>query len=616
MMARMLVSIGFLAAAVTPVAAQSVVGDFPGSGIIGFSSAVVVSGEDVYVGRPGVFPGFPMPPSRAAGVHVFRRGADGAWTELANIVTPNEGESDGFGASLAVAGDMLVVGAPQARGGAGAAYVYQRTEGGAWDLAATLTTDDAGETGSLGTAVAAHGHMAIVSAPGHDGGRGIVYVFGRHEEDGWRVRHTMAPEGLEEGARFGAALSFSRPNVLVGAPGPGGATSLFGPPPAFQAGAAYVFAMDMEVHDFVLRATLASEAEGMVTQGAAVLLHEGGAMVAAPGANGGAGAVLMYRSDDAGAWTPVHTLALETPQPQSFFGSTIAVTGDDLLVGAPTTGGLAGAVHVFRFAGDSLAHAQELTVKVTGFGGFFGGAVSADGDLAVMGAPAGDMFTGVGFVFERGADGWTESAELVDPGAGIMAITGEERRCEEGRSAAWTCSQVDLVAFVPAADLGADRGVMLNDVWGWTDPETGKEYALVGRTDAMTFVDISDPGHPVYLGELPRTEGSPANLWESRVHRGRRLRATRRPDLRPDPVAKRRGRPGHLHPDQHLRQDRQRPQHRRQRGNRLCLRGGRQRRWRDLRRRAPHDEPAGRSGQPDVRRVLLGSQHRQRRHGL
>ena len=44
-------------------------------------------------------------------------------------------------------------------------------------------------------------------------------------------------------------------------------------------------------------------------------------------------------------------------------------------------------------------------------------------------------------------------------------------------------------------------------------PRTGKEYALLGRMDGTSFVDISDPANPVYLGDLPKTEGSQGAIW-------------------------------------------------------------------------------------------------------
>lgn len=65
----------------------------------------------------------------------------------------------------------------------------------------------------------------------------------------------------------------------------------------------------------------------------------------------------------------------------------------------------------------------------------------------------------------------------------------------------YPCENVDLMAFMPTATIG---GGNTNDIWGWTDPLDGKEYALVGRTSGTSFVDISDPVNPVYLGNLPK----------------------------------------------------------------------------------------------------------------
>tara|TARA_R110000868_G_scaffold259361_12_gene517487 strand:+ start:7488 stop:8861 length:1374 start_codon:yes stop_codon:yes gene_type:complete len=63
----------------------------------------------------------------------------------------------------------------------------------------------------------------------------------------------------------------------------------------------------------------------------------------------------------------------------------------------------------------------------------------------------------------------------------------------------YPCENIDLYAQVTPEELG---GVRLNDIWGWTDPLTKKEYALVGLTDGVSFVDISDPNNPVIIGKL------------------------------------------------------------------------------------------------------------------
>jgi choice-of-anchor B domain-containing protein len=70
------------------------------------------------------------------------------------------------------------------------------------------------------------------------------------------------------------------------------------------------------------------------------------------------------------------------------------------------------------------------------------------------------------------------------------------------------CDRVDLLAYLPLADVGGGEA---NDLWGWTDPVTGKEYALLGKTTGTAFVDVSDPEHPIYLGDLPSHSGS--SIW-------------------------------------------------------------------------------------------------------
>lgn len=82
-----------------------------------------------------------------------------------------------------------------------------------------------------------------------------------------------------------------------------------------------------------------------------------------------------------------------------------------------------------------------------------------------------------------------------------MSITS----CVDGSAGGYPCSNVDLLAFLPLSQIGGGNG---NDIWGWTDPMTGKEYAIMGRTSGTSFVDISDPVDPVYLGTLPPPAGN------------------------------------------------------------------------------------------------------------
>ncbi|MCZ6652700.1 MAG: choice-of-anchor B family protein [Planctomycetota bacterium] len=80
--------------------------------------------------------------------------------------------------------------------------------------------------------------------------------------------------------------------------------------------------------------------------------------------------------------------------------------------------------------------------------------------------------------------------------------------CSDGMAGSYPCNNVDLMAFLPLADIGGGNG---NDIWGWTDSSTGKEYAIMGRSNGTSFVDISDPVNPIYLGNLP--PGAANSSW-------------------------------------------------------------------------------------------------------
>ena len=82
--------------------------------------------------------------------------------------------------------------------------------------------------------------------------------------------------------------------------------------------------------------------------------------------------------------------------------------------------------------------------------------------------------------------------------------------CIGGLAGTYPCSNVDLMAFLPLAQIGGGNG---NDVWGWTDPTTGREYAIMGLTNGTAFVDVTDPGNPVHLGNLPPPAGVAFSSW-------------------------------------------------------------------------------------------------------
>ncbi len=497
-----------LCAAVAPAtaAAQTFAGVTPPrpeiAARIAFGASALVAGDLVFVGRPGESALFPMPGSEPGSVHVFRREGD-AWTQIARVGTDDVDVGDGFGQSLAVDGDLLVVGAPSEDEGRGAVYVFRR-QGDAWAQVERFQPDALAAGNGFGTAVAAANGEIVAGAPG----RASVFAF--RGGIGARSTAEVRPEAAAAESRFGAALGLDGTLLLVGAPGPFDLALVEGEP-RFGQGAAYVFARDGE--RWAQRAALA--APGSASFGASVLLAGGQALVGAPISDHAAGAVFRFTPDGTGDWTAAGRFGAAEAAPQALYGYALSLAGGQLLVGAPGYQGFQGGVYVLDPTGEGdWVESQVLTQETQGLLGFFGSTVAGGDALMVVGAPTAEFFEGLGFVYARVGDAWVEEDDIVEAEFGREPITGGERRCsEDGDAAGFSCENVELESFLPVSAVGGRRGIMVSDLWGWTDPDTGREYALLGRFDGTSFIDVTDAENPRYLGNLPLTTGAHANLW-------------------------------------------------------------------------------------------------------
>ena len=84
------------------------------------------------------------------------------------------------------------------------------------------------------------------------------------------------------------------------------------------------------------------------------------------------------------------------------------------------------------------------------------------------------------------------------PGDSLVSLGGKIP-CENGMAGIYPCLGYDLLSRISLEELGSLSG---NDNWGWTDPETKKEYVLSGLNDGTAFIDISNPEAPFFLGKL------------------------------------------------------------------------------------------------------------------
>ncbi|NBB92084.1 MAG: choice-of-anchor B family protein [Gammaproteobacteria bacterium] len=91
-------------------------------------------------------------------------------------------------------------------------------------------------------------------------------------------------------------------------------------------------------------------------------------------------------------------------------------------------------------------------------------------------------------------------------------------RCTDGQVDEFSCSGVNLAGWLPLPDLGGGSGA---DNWGWVDPASDRMFAIMGRSNGVSFVEVTDPQNPRYLGNLPRPDGVGTSVWSDvKTHAG------------------------------------------------------------------------------------------------
>ena len=188
--------------------------------------AVAVSGDTAVVGAPREL--------NSGRAYLFERDHGGAsrWGETRRLAQPGLAPFDDFAWSVAIDRDTVVIGARFASNGGprtGWAHTYARhLNGGNWGSQRLLWADDGAAADFFGTSVAVRGDLAIVGAPSDDDAgseSGAAYVFQRNVggDTGWgQIAKITAPAGAA-GDRVGAAVAITSGAMVLGAPGPASA---------------------------------------------------------------------------------------------------------------------------------------------------------------------------------------------------------------------------------------------------------------------------------------------------------------------------------------------------------------------------------------------------------
>lgn len=309
----------------------------------------------------------------AGAVYMFEREGDG-WVERQKLVASDGDMQDGFGTAVALDGDLLVVGSPNAgTPAAGAAYVFTR-DGTNWTEAARLIGGTPQVDDLFGRAVAVRGDRIGVGAPGSGGGTGQVHMF-RGAGATWNDDGSFLP--LDAAESFGAALAMSADTLAIGTPLDDDAATASGS----------VFRLVLDGEDWVSAAKVTASDAGANDQfGTSVALAGTRMVVGAPyrdetGAvyvfEGTSGEVVVTRADEAA---------------NDAFGRAVATDGPFLAVGVPGDdegGTSAGSVSLFALGEGWVDIGSVRDAAPVDFD-TFGAAVSLDGRQLAVGMPLRD----------------------------------------------------------------------------------------------------------------------------------------------------------------------------------------------------------------------------------
>ncbi len=202
-----------------------------------FGYAVAVNGSVAVVGAFNYF----TPLKGFMGQAYIYRYSGAGWPEEQVLKASDESNYAQFGASVAVSGDVVVVGALNHPGGGinrGQAYVL-RYNGASWAEEQILKASDGVDQALFGRSVAVDGNVALIGGPGNPSGgtnRGQTYVY-RYNGATWPERQILQASDEADGSGFGVSVAVDGDGIVVGANGhPSGGTHrgqayAFGPSP-------------------------------------------------------------------------------------------------------------------------------------------------------------------------------------------------------------------------------------------------------------------------------------------------------------------------------------------------------------------------------------------------
>ncbi len=348
------------------------------------------------------------------------------WAQQAKLTASDGAALDQFGVSVALNGDTVVVGANLDDVGAnasqGSAYVFVRS-GTTWMQQAQLTASDGAAFDHFGVSIGISGDNVVVGADDDDMGgnanQGSAYVFVRSGVS-WTQQAQLSASDGAGGDNFGVSVAISGDTVVVGAASDDVGTNN-------GQGSAYVFVRNGTTWTQQQKLT-ASDGAASDQFGVSVAIS-GDTVVAGAGLGSNANQGSAYVFVRSGvSWTQQAQLLASDGATNDLFGFSVAISGDTVVAGAigDDVGANAnqGSAYIFARSGLSWTQQQKLTASDGAASDFFGNSIGISGDTVMVGALGDDVGAnfnqGSAYVFFKGCN----TAPVIVASGGIARQKG------------------------------------------------------------------------------------------------------------------------------------------------------------------------------------------------
>ncbi len=430
--------------------------------------------------------------SNGGAAYVFLRGGS-VWSEQQKVLGSSGSPSENLGTAVSISGDAMLGGAPLGYR-PGISYMYERS-GSVWTPEAKIYPQTAGPSDEFfGSAVSISGNTAVVGAPSYDDGtlanNGAAYVFLRSGSV-WTEQQALLASDRAAGDQFGIAVSISGDTALVGAAWDDDNGSI--------SGSAYVFVRSGSVWTQQQK-LLASDGATNDRFGTSLSLSGDTAVISAPldddGASASGSAYVFVRSG--AVWTQQQKLLASDGNADDQFGTSVSVSGDTAIVGAAwddDAGLESGSAYAFTRSGSVWTEQQKLAPLDGAADDLFGSTVAVSGDTVVIGAPSDDdngTDAGSAYVFTRTGGVWIEQQELFSLDAGpsqslgnSVSIDGDAVLIGAWSDAYYGSQSGAAYVFVRSGSIWTEQDKVLafdgeaGDRFGWSVGLSG-DTALIG----------------------------------------------------------------------------------------------------------------------------------------